>query len=105
MNTKLLILLVLGVSLVFFGCTKRASGGNETLPTIDAPENELPVANETPEDPGEPEEEPGEPSAPPSETTETIPETSEEELADLFDISTEEPVGGEGLDSESPSSE
>ena len=88
MNSKLLILVLLGISLVFFGCTKRTSGGNETLPQVDAPEA-VPDA-------GEPVEEPGGPSAHAG---------SEKGLPELFNISTEQPLADEGLESESPSAE
>ncbi|MBN1169946.1 hypothetical protein JXA56_02895 [Candidatus Micrarchaeota archaeon] len=86
MKQKLLMLLVIGIILMSFGCTKRTIGGNETLPQLNASED---VAG------GPGNEKPANASA----------GISDQELAKFFNISTDRPIGDEGLDSESPSSE
>ncbi|MFH2101281.1 MAG: hypothetical protein ABII71_04325 [Candidatus Micrarchaeota archaeon] len=109
MNTKLMLLLVLGMSLVLFGCAKKAEP-DTTL----SPEGELGPAGEVPEAAPDAVPETPEPDAPPAEPENlTVPrgpgpvelppsETDEEKLADLFQIDTDQPLEDEGLDIETP---
>lgn len=92
MNTKILLLLLLGVSFLFFGCAKKAAETDNVSETDDVTEEE-----ETADEEDETTEEDNE--------TAEEPDEEEEELADLFDIDKDKPVGDEGLDVESPSSE
>lgn len=121
MNAKLLILLLFGVSFLFFGCAKKA-GPEEPVPqppeTVDDTE---PAADDTTEQPAAPpEEEPGA-EEPDEETTgepeEVTPPAEEEEpgeatnsfnmdsLGGLFKIDTDKPLEDEGFGVDTPSSE
>jgi hypothetical protein len=71
MNARILLLLLLGISFLFFGCAKKGD-----------------AATEVTEEPGEAPEEGGDKA---------------EEVADLFQIDTDKPLGDEGLDMDSPS--
>ncbi|MBU0532030.1 hypothetical protein KKB44_00905 [Candidatus Micrarchaeota archaeon] len=71
MKIKFLLLLLLGVSFLFFGCAKK---GEETNVT------------QTPN------------------ATQNI-SADDQELADLFQIDTDRPLGDEGLDTGTPSSQ
>jgi len=125
MNNKLMLLLVLGVSLVLFGCAKPAGESNlpptgeigaadEVPPATDTPETEEPI--ETPEVEETPEDEPEAPVAEPEtpeieepeevpEETEPVTEVDEEALADLFQVDTDKPLEDEGYDVETPSAQ
>jgi hypothetical protein len=85
MNGRILLILLLGISFLFFGCAKQAEAPQE--------EQEIPEAEETP------------PAEEVEEETPVDNDTglSEEDLADLFQIETDEPLGGEGLDTSTPS--
>ena len=111
MNMKFLLLLVLGFSFLFFGCTQRTSGGGPAelgkLEEVPGGEESSPV-EVLPGSEQVSEEEPPEVSeeeSPEANETEEAPANPEEELAGLFNISTEQPLGDEGLDTDSPSSD
>ena len=98
MNAKILVVLLLGISFLFFGCVTPAE---EQVTPVDEIEEEETTEEETEEVTEE-------------ETTEEEPETeeqptgevSDEELADLFQIDEDEPLGDTGLDgAQTPSSE
>ncbi len=100
MNMRIVLLLIIGVSFLFFGCAKQAgepaAPAEESEEEVEVPEEEVPA-----------EEEPGEVPPVEEEPEEEIPENvseEEQELADLFQIDTDEPLGDEGLGMETPSS-
>ncbi len=107
MNGRMLLVLILGISFLFFGCAQQAP--QQPITPVVAPEEETPpAAEEVIEQPvEEPVEETVEEEVPPAEEPgEEIPEEeiSEEQLADLFQVETDEPLGDEGLETGTPSS-
>ncbi len=89
METRILLLMMLGVSLLFFGCAKKAPEAPAEVAAEDGD-----VTGPAGEPAGtEPEAEPEEPAEVPEET---------QKLADLFKVDTDKPLEGEGLDLETP---
>lgn len=88
MDAKIVLLLLLGVSFLFLGCAKK---GAETK-NISAASGEEEIGEETGEGTVEVEQDEGQADA-------------EKELADLFQIDTDKPLGDEGLDIGAPSSD
>jgi uncharacterized lipoprotein YajG len=96
MDTKILILLLLAVSFLFFGCAKKGKTNvTKELPVIAAKENvseNKTTVNST------------------NESTTTLPKNetttanaSDKSLADLFQIDTDKPLEDEGFNVSNPS--
>jgi hypothetical protein len=113
MNGRLLLLLLLGASFLFFGCAKKGE------PAPEAPGTQLGPAGETTppaDDTTPPAEVNDTPQAdanvtPPAETNETDGEDDADDaedgigdLADLFQIDTDKPLEDEGFDTSTPES-
>jgi hypothetical protein len=117
MDIKIVLLLLLGVSFLFFGCAgKKAQNPNEGVKydeiestEPDVPVTTTPVEAETSDDvPTDvvDEIEVEDSDEAPEETEEEIEVDEEtEDLADLFVIDTDKPLEGEGFDVESPEQE
>lgn len=104
MNTRIVLLLILGISFLFFGCAKPAE--EEVAPTVET--GEVKEEMEVTEEEEVPVEEELEEVPPAEEPEEEIPEGVSEEdqaLADLFQIDTDEPLGDQGLGTETPSAQ
>ncbi len=86
MDTKILLLVMLGISLLVFGCAKKAPEAPAEVAAEEEPPAEEPAAG--PEE-AEPEE--------PAEVSEDM-----QKLADLFSVDTDKPLEDEGLDVETP---
>lgn len=82
MRIAYLLMLVLGISLLL-GCAAKKPAGNDSV---------MPPANKTPA---------------PAETNGAIPpkNTSDTDLADLFNMDTSKPISDEGLKTETPAGE
>jgi|GEM_PF-1233762 len=119
MNAKILIVLLIGVSFLFFGCAAKQGGQVET-PVDDMDElpdevDEVPEAEDMgdemdevdEQDELEDETEEADETGDTEEMEETTPSNvSDEDLANLFEIDEDEPVGDTGLDgAQTPSSE
>lgn len=121
MDTRILVLLLLGVSLLAFGCAAKNSGS----PTLGAANQTTAPANDTMDDSGQA----GDASdgamdngtsgegatngtvqdevTPANDSGEVGANASDDDLsglADLFKVDTDKPLEGEGLDVESPDS-
>jgi len=98
MDGKTLLLLLLGVSFLFFGCAKKGEAAPE------APGAQLGPSGETTTP--EPEATPSaEANATPSAPNATAGEDDgTEALADLFRVETDKPLEDEGLDTSTPKS-
>jgi len=119
MDIKIVLLLVLGVSFLFFGCAGKKANPNEGVKydEIKSTESEEPVAPPPAEEPSDDDstdetEEDDSDVEDGAEEEETDKEEEEmevdgetEELADLFVIDTDKPLEGEGFDVESPEQE
>jgi len=111
MNAKILILLLIGVSFLFFGCA--AKGGQAQAPVDELPDEEdeedetIEADEEDEEDELEDETEEEEDQEDETEEDDETPsDVSDEELAGLFEIDEDEPLGDTGLDgAQTPSSE
>jgi hypothetical protein len=89
MNGRILLLLLLGASFLFFGCAKKGESAPE------APGTQLGPAGET--------------SPPKTQDNATAPAKDnltedEKSVADLFQIDTDKPMGDEGLGTDTPKS-
>jgi hypothetical protein len=115
MDTRILVLMLLGVSLLAFGCAAKNSGS----PTLGAANQTVVPSNDTPADSGQvgagSDEEimdngtvqDGADMDDNSGEVGTNASTSDKnlsDLADLFKVDTDKPLEGEGLDVESPDS-
>ncbi len=114
MDIKIVLLLVLGVSFLFFGCAGKKANPDEGVKYDE-------IESTEPDDPAPPAEEASDDDSTDVEETEedgsdmedgTQEEESDEEemgadeeteeLADLFVVDTDKPLEGEGFDVESP---
>jgi len=107
MNAKIAILLILGISFLFFGCAKKGSQSTSgpVEPSDSGEVSDGAVENGTNGTQDVAEADIGE------EIVDIETETSSEEaddmksLADLFQVDTDQPLGDEGLDTSTPDSE
>jgi len=95
MEMKFVILLLLAASFAFFGCAKKGQTGNATE-NMSAPQNQ--AAPENLSGAG------GDVSSG-SQGSVGITGDKNGNLSDLFNIDTDRPIGNEGLDTGTPSSE
>ena len=88
MNMRVVLLLIVGASFLFFGCAKQAEEPAAPAEEVEEEVTGEEVAVE------EPEEVPPVEELPEEEIPENVSE-EEQELADLFQIDTDEPLGDE----------
>jgi hypothetical protein len=114
MDAKILVLLLLGVSLLAFGCAGKKA---QAPPTIGAGDDTLPAANDTMDD-SEDETDENESMDDSEDESEGHDAKDDEEgmdeantsgkdisdLADLFKVDSDKPLEGEGLDVKTPES-
>lgn len=115
MDIKIVLLLVLGVSFLFFGCAGKKANSNEGVKydEIESTEPDEPVTAPPAEDPSDAEPMDVEDETEEDDSDEGSVEDEEEmeadeqteDLADLFEIDTDKPLEGEGFDVKSPEQE
>jgi DNA replication initiation complex subunit (GINS family) len=105
MDKRILLLMLLGVSLLVFGCAGKKAQTQDTMEQTEEQANDTMPAeqvNETTEESNESTEPVQNDSD--IEENETVENKDLSEIADLFVVDTDKPLEGEGLDVDTPES-